>query len=273
MRVSMTRKITFSSGHRFWFAHLSDEENRKIFENWGSKFNHGHNYVLEVTVAGEVNPDTAMIVNIKDIDAVLKNRLMPQFAQKSINDEIPYFEKMAPSIENLLVYLWNEILDSDLPPEATLTQIKLEEFPSFYGEYDGMKTTITRTYEFAAAHRLHVPTLSDAKNIELFGKCNNAAGHGHNYLLEVTVSGKLDEVTGMICSINAVDEAVNREVVDRYDHKNFNCDLPEFEGTATTSEVIAQVIFQRLENTVPATLERIRLHETSRSLFEVCKNS
>jgi len=269
----MTRKITFSSGHRFWFDHLSEAENRQLFDNWGSKYNHGHNYVLDVTVAGDVSPDTGMIVNIKDVDAVLKSRLMPEFAQKSINDEIPHFKKRAPSIENLLTYLWDEITEAHLPPEVTLTQIKLEEFPSFYGEYDGMKTTITRTYEFAAAHRLHVPSLSDERNIELFGKCNNPAGHGHNYLLEVTVSGKLDEATGMICSINAVDEAVNREVVDRYDHKNFNCDLPEFEGKATTSEMIAQTIFQRLANTVPATLERIRLHETSRSLFEVCKIS
>ena len=273
MRVSMTRKIMFSSGHRFWFNHLSDEDNRRLFGNWGSKFNHGHNYVLDVTVAGEVNQDTGMIVNIKDVDAVLKGRLLPQFARKSINDEIPYFEQRTPSVENLLVYLWHEIQDSTMPKEVTVTQIKLEEFPSFYGEYDGMKTTITRTYEFAAAHRLHVPTLSDAKNLELFGKCNNPAGHGHNYLLEVSVSGKLDEATGMICSISAVDEAVNREVVDRYDHKNFNCDLPEFEGKATTSEMIAQTIFQRLENAVPATLERIRLHETARSLFEVCKIS
>ena len=273
MKQSMTRKISFSSGHRFWFNHLSEQENRQLFESWGSKYNHGHNYVLEVTVTGNVNPETCMIVNIKDVDAVLKSRLLPQFAQKSINDEIPHFERKTPSVENLLVYIWNEITDAKLPLEATLMNIKLEEFPSFYGEYDGMKTTITRTYEFAAAHRLHVPTLSDETNIELFGKCNNLAGHGHNYLLEVTVSGKLDETTGMICSINAVDEAVNREVVDRYDHKNFNCDLPEFEGKATTSEMIAQTIFQRLENSLPATLERIRLHETSRSLFEVCKNS
>ena len=263
----------FSSGHRFWFAHLSDAENQQLFPNWGSKFNHGHNYVLDVTVTGNVSQNTGMIVTNNDVDAVLKNRLLPQFAQKSINDEIPYFKKVAPSVENLLTYLWNEIADSDMPKEVELTNLKLEEYPGFYGEYDGMKTTITRTYEFAAAHRLHVPTLSDAKNLELFGKCNNEAGHGHNYLLEVTVSGNLDEVTGMLCSIIDVDKAVHQEVVDRYDHKNFNCDIPEFDGKATTSEVIAQTIFERLEKTIPATLERIRLHETARSLFEVCKNS
>ncbi len=273
MLVSMTRKVSFSSGHRFWFAHLSDEENRALFPGWGSPYNHGHNYTLDVTVQGRVNPDTGMVVNIKDVDAVLKQHVVPQFAQRSINDEVPYFRDHTPSLENMMPYLWREILGAGLPSEVQLTQIKLEELPTFYGEYDGMKTTITRLYEFAAAHRLHVPSLSDEKNFELFGKCNNVAGHGHNYVLEVTVSGTLDETTGMICSINDVDQAVHREVVDRYDHKNFNCDIPEFEGRATTSEAIAETIFERLDGKIPAILERIRLWETSRSVFEVCKNS
>ncbi len=271
MIVAMTRRVTFSSGHRFWYAHLSDEENRNLFPGWGSPYNHGHNYTLDVTVEGRVNPETGMVVNIKDVDAVLKTNIVPQFAQKSINDEVPYFKDHAPSLENMMPYLWREIEAAGLPREVKMTNLRLEELANFYGEYDGMKTTITRIYEFAAAHRLHVSALSDEKNFELFGKCNNVAGHGHNYVLEVTVGGNLDEKTGMICSINDVDAAVNREVVDRYDHKNFNCDIPEFEGRPTTSESIAETIFQRLDGKIPANLERIRLWETARSAFEVCK--
>jgi 6-pyruvoyltetrahydropterin/6-carboxytetrahydropterin synthase len=273
MRESMTRKIGFSSGHRYWFAKKTDQENKSLFGNWGSKYNHGHNYVLDTTVAGDVNELNGMIVNIKDIDVILKNRLLPQFANRSINDEIPRFESVAPCLENLLLYIWHEILAAGLPSEVELTNIKLEEMPSLYGEYDGMKTTITRTYEFAASHRLHVPSYSPEKNLELFGKCNNEAGHGHNYLLEVTVSGEPHPTTGMLCSIDDLDAAVHREVVDRYDHKNFNYDIPEFENCPTTSEFVARVIYQRLQNSVPATLERIRLHETARNIFEVCKIS
>ncbi|MBS1701317.1 MAG: 6-carboxytetrahydropterin synthase [Armatimonadetes bacterium] len=273
MKVAMTRTVSFSSGHRFWFAHLSDEENRRLFPGWGSPYNHGHNYRLDVTVEGMVNRETGMVVNIKDIDAILKSRIVPEFAQKSINDEVPYFATHTPSLENMMPYLWREILEAGLPPEVQMTSLRLEELPNFYGEYDGMKTTITRIYEFAAAHRLHAPGLSDERNRELFGKCNNEAGHGHNYVLEVTVSGQLDETTGMMCSIIDVDAAVGREVVDRYDHKNFNCDIPEFEGKPTTSESIAEMIFSRLDGHIPATLERIRLWETPRSVFEVCKNS
>jgi 6-pyruvoyltetrahydropterin/6-carboxytetrahydropterin synthase len=265
----MTRKVAFSSGHRYWFSHLSNDENQRIFGQWGSKYN----YILDVTVTGQVNQENGMIVNIKDIDTILKNRLLPQFSNRSINDEISAFTKTAPCLENLLHYLWQEISDSELPPEVTLTHIKLEEMPTLYGEFDGMKTTITRTYEFAASHRLHVPSYSHEKNLELFGKCNNEAGHGHNYLLEVTVSGEPNPTTGMICSIDDLDKKVHQEVVDRYDHKNFNVDIPEFHNEPTTSEIVARVIFQRLQDSVPATLERVRLHETARNIFEVCKNS
>jgi 6-pyruvoyltetrahydropterin/6-carboxytetrahydropterin synthase len=273
MREQMTRKIAFSSGHRYWFAHLSEVENQKLFGQWASKYNHGHNYILDVTVAGEVNEENGMIVNIKDIDTVLKDLLMPQFANKSINDEIPHFATVAPCLENLLAYLWQEISNSNLPPEVTLISVKLEEMPTLYGETNGMKTLITRTYEFAASHRLNVPSYSREKNIELFGKCNNEAGHGHNYLLEVTISGEPDTMTGMICSLDDLDKIVHREVVDRYDHKNFNVDIPEFSTEPTTSEIVTKVIFERLRDTVPATLERVRLHETPRNIFEVCKIS
>jgi 6-pyruvoyltetrahydropterin/6-carboxytetrahydropterin synthase len=153
-----------------------------------------------------------------------------------------------------------------------LVSIKLEETPLLYGELrlqPERKMTLTRVYEFAASHRLHSPSLSDATNIELFGKCNNAAGHGHNYLLEVTVEGVPDEQTGMMVDLGSLDAKVNELVVDRYDHKNFNVDIPEFEGRPTTSELVAQEIFDRLAPALPAKLHRIRLHETARNIFEV----
>lgn len=130
-------------------------------------------------------------------------------------------------------------------------------------------TTLTRIYEFAAAHRLDAPSLSPAENIALFGKCNNPAGHGHNYLLEVTVQGVPDPQTGMLVDIEALDRTVHELVVDRYDHKNLNSDIPEFTNMNTTSEIVTQTIFSRLAGQVPAKLHRVRLHETARNIFEV----
>jgi 6-pyruvoyltetrahydropterin/6-carboxytetrahydropterin synthase len=271
--MKMTRKVSFSSGHRYWFAGKSREENEKIFGAWASPYNHGHNYVLDVEVEGSVAADTGMVVNIKDVDAVLKKQLLPQFINRSINDEISYFGSVSPTLENLMSYVWAEIEKIGLPKEATLTHIKLEEMPLLYGEYwrtkDGMKTTITRVYEFAASHRLHSEGLSKDRNIELYAKCNNLNGHGHNYLLEVTIGGEPDAITGMIASIDEIDARVEELVLDRYDHKNLDLDVPELKGRITTSEIVSQEIFAALEGKLPAKLERIRLHETARNIFEV----
>ena len=271
MTLSMTRSLTFSAGHRYWFAPLSEAENRGLFGQWASPFSHGHNYGLHVTVEGEVNVANGMIVNIKDVDAVIKAELLPQFANRSLNDEVEFFAEHAPTVENILSYTWSEINRIGLPQEVTMTHLKLEETSTLYGEFDGMKTSLTRIYEFAASHRLHAPALSQDENLKLFGKCNNPAGHGHNYVLEVTVSGTPNEQTGMICSLDDIDSIVNERVVDRYDHRNLNEDISEFSGRATTSENVAIEIFSRLESHLPAQLERIRLYETARNMFEVCR--
>jgi 6-pyruvoyltetrahydropterin/6-carboxytetrahydropterin synthase len=111
--------------------------------------------------------------------------------------------------------------------------------------------------------------LTDAENVELFGKCNNPAGHGHNYVLEVTVQGDPDARTGMMVDLEELDAQVNELVVDRYDHKNLNVDLPEFDGRPTTSEAVVAQIFDVLRDRLPARLVRVRLQETARNIFEV----
>lgn len=272
--VKLCRRVTFSSGHRYWFDHLSIEENKSLFGQWASPYNHGHNYVLYVTVEGIVDPKTGMVVNIKRVDDVLKERVLKHFDQKSINDEIAHFRTHSTSLENLLLYLRELLLE--MPDGARLVGLKLEEMPTLWAQLDEQnghwKMTLTRTYEFAASHRLHAPELSHEKNLELYGKCNNPAGHGHNYILEVTVSGQANEQTGMIVDIGALDSAVHELVVDRYDHHNLNEDLPEFAGKITTSEIVAQQIWRELDGNVPGTLESVRLHETARNIFEVARS-
>ena len=268
--VKLTRRVSFSSGHRYWFAGRTDAENRAIFGKWASPYNHGHIYVLDVEVEGTVDPANGMVVNIKIIDDILQQRVVSQFDQRSINDEISHFADKAPNIENLLDYL-RLLLEPALPACVNLTRISLFETPLLWGTWTKTNNmiTLTRSYEFAASHRLNVPSLTPAENIDLFGKCNNPNGHGHNYVLEVTVTGTPDPVTGFIADLTSLDNAVHREVVDRYDHKNLNEDLPEFSSGVTTSEVVAQEIFNRLKATVPATLIGIKLHETARNAFEV----
>lgn len=268
--VRLTRRVMFSSGHRYWLGSRSADENRAIFGTWASPYNHGHNYALEVTTVGEINPTDGMVVNIKVIDDVLQASVVKPFDQKSINDEVAGFADRAPSLENLLMY-FSTLLTEVLPAEAKLDSLRLEETPLLYGEWCAKDNlvTLTRTYEFAASHRLHSAQLTPERNIELFGKCNNPNGHGHNYILEVTVSGEIDSTTGMMVDLGALDSAVHQYVVDRYDHKNLSLDLPEFAGKNPTSEVVALQIFDALLPVVPAKLERVRLWETARNMFEV----
>lgn len=267
--VTLTRKISFSSGHRYWNPNLTETENKTLFGRFASPFNHGHNYVLWVSAQGEVDPANGMVVNIKWIDDTLKEKVVAVFDQKSINDQIPPFDHTPPSLENLLLY-FRDALQS-LPGEVELTQLKLEEHPLLYGEWSKTEqmVTLTRIYEFAAAHRLHVPDLPHEENLRLFGKCNHPHGHGHNYVLEVTVTGTPDPQTGMIVPLDQLDETVETHILDRYDHRNLDLDVPELAGKNTTSEVVAQAIFDRLEPVLPARLTRIRLFETARNIFEV----
>lgn len=268
-RVSLTRKISFSSGHRYWNPDLSAPENRQCFGAWASPFNHGHNYICFVTTSGDIQESNGMVVNIKFIDDILKEKVLKIYDQKSINDEIAEFANLSPSLENIMRDLWQRIAPS-LPPEVSLDHLKLEETPLLYAELDQHnKMTLTRTYEFAASHRLNASGLSHEENLRLFGKCNNPNGHGHNYMLEVTVGGEVDPSSGMLVDIEALDSAVNSLVVDRYDHKSLDLDVPELVGKNTTSEIVALTIFNQLEGKLPARLERVRLWETARNMFEV----
>ena len=130
-----------------------------------------------------------------------------------------------------------------------------------------MKTHLTRRYVFAASHRLHAPTLTDEQNRETYGKCNNPHGHGHNYALEVTVSGPVSAETGMVCNLVEIDEAVHRDVLERFDHQNLNT-LQEFWTLVPTTENLAEAVYNILKQSFHAVhLEQVRIEETMMNSF------
>ncbi|MGA2992054.1 MAG: 6-carboxytetrahydropterin synthase [Candidatus Korobacteraceae bacterium] len=131
-----------------------------------------------------------------------------------------------------------------------------------------MKAYLTRRYWLAASHRLHSDRLSAEQNRATYGKCNNPHGHGHNYLVEITVSGQVDPRTGMVCNLVELDGVVTREVLERFDHQNLNC-MPEFRELVPTSENLCQVIYHIVQQYFSAArLEKVRLEETSMNSFE-----
>jgi 6-pyruvoyltetrahydropterin/6-carboxytetrahydropterin synthase len=133
---------------------------------------------------------------------------------------------------------------------------------------DAFKTVLGRRYRFAASHRLHSETLSEEENCRVYGKCNNPYGHGHNYVVEIRMSGKVDPATGMIVNLTDLDGFVEREVIQAFDHKSLNEDLDVFRAVVPTTENVCIEIFHRLRRFPLAKLERVRVEETSNNSFE-----
>lgn len=260
----------FSSGHRYWCDNLSEGENRRLFGPWASPYNHGHNYILDVTYKGWINPENDMVANLSHIRDILHSKIVAPLNQKSLNDEVPFFQTYPPTLENITRY----VLQCLLPPPENLEiwRIRIAETDRLYVELalkgEQPMFTLTRIYDFCASHRLYLPHLSDNENLSLFGKCSNPHGHGHNYTLEVTVTGEPHPETGMIADIEEIDEVVMREVISRYDHKNLNVEVPELKGINPTTERIAEAIFKRLKDALPVKLVRVRLQETPRNWCE-----
>ncbi len=131
-----------------------------------------------------------------------------------------------------------------------------------------MKAYLSRRYGFSASHRLYSEAYSDEENREFYGKCANPHGHGHNYVVEVTVGGQVDPVTGMVCNLADLDSCVQKNVLDRFDHTNLNVD-ERFANEVPTTENLCIAIHNLLaEHFVYADLERVRVEETRNNFFE-----
>ena len=136
-----------------------------------------------------------------------------------------------------------------------------------------MNLSLTRRYRFSASHRLDTPQFSEAENRRVYGKCNNPYGHGHNYALEVTVTGPVDSATGMIANLGELDPFVEQAVIGPFDHKYLNEEIAEFQSLVPTTENVCREIFRRLEKFPAARLERVRIEETSKNSFEIAREN
>jgi 6-pyruvoyltetrahydropterin/6-carboxytetrahydropterin synthase len=136
-----------------------------------------------------------------------------------------------------------------------------------------MKLQLWRRYRFAASHRLHSAQLGEEENQRVYGKCNNPYGHGHNYVVEVAVSGPVSPQTGMIANLADLDAFVEREVIEPFDHKYLNEEIAEFRDHVPTTENVCIEIFNRLRRFPQARLERVRVEETGLNSFEYAGES
>ncbi|MEM6721963.1 MAG: 6-carboxytetrahydropterin synthase [Bacteroidota bacterium] len=132
-----------------------------------------------------------------------------------------------------------------------------------------MKVTVSRKAHFNAAHRLYRPDWDDAKNYEVFGKCNNPNYHGHNYEMIVSVTGPIDPETGYVMDMKILKDLIRSEVEDAFDHKNLNLDVPDFKNLNPTAENIVVVIWNKLRKHIATSLElEVVLYETPRNFVK-----
>ena len=271
--VRLTKRLEFSASHRYHQPTWSEQRNTAVFGPSHNPHGHGHNYLLETTVEGAIDPTTGMVVNLYDLKLALEAVLV-EFDHKDLNTDTDAFKERMPTTENLALVLWDRIAGS--MPGIRLAAIRLFEEEDLYVDYEGRQSgghpevSLTRCYHFAAAHRLHSASLSEEENRRVFGKCNNPNGHGHNYTVKVTVRGTVNPETGMVTPLDRLDPTVEEQVLRRFDHQHLNYD-EGFAGKTTTGENLAILIWELLEKAVPAgTLEKVGIVETRDNYFEYC---
>jgi len=272
MKCIINRRAQFSASHRYWLPELSEAENRTRFGPCMRAPGHGHNYVLYVAMAGDLD-EYGMVLNLSDVKHVIKQEVTSQLDFSYLNDAWEEFQQTLPTTENMARIIWQR-----LAPHLPLVNIQLFEHPELWADYEGngMEAYLTISTHFSAAHRLARPDLSFEQNSEIYGKCAREHGHGHNYHLEVTIKGEIDPRTGMIADLVAFQKAVDEWVVEPMDHTFLNKDIAYFAEVVPTAENIAVHIRDLLQQPIReigAELYKIKLIESPNNSCEVyCVN-
>ncbi len=268
MKCIINRRAKFAASHRYWLPNLSEAENLERFGACSRFPGHGHNYVLFVSMEGELD-EYGMVLNLSDVKPIIKREVTGPLDFSYLNNVWPEFQTTLPTTEYLAQVIWQR-----LSPHLPIISIQLFESPELWAEYQGndMEAYLTISTHFSAAHRLANPNLSLEVNTEIYGKCARVNGHGHNYGLEVTVKGQIDPVTGMVADLVAVQRAIDSAVVEPFDHTFLNRDIPYFAEVVPTAENIAVHIRNLLVEPIRATgakLHKVKLIESPNNSAEV----
>jgi 6-pyruvoyltetrahydropterin/6-carboxytetrahydropterin synthase len=234
----ISKRFEFSAAHQVPQASVARERRQ-----------HGHNYVLRVGVQGEPDAVTGMVINLADLKARVEP-VLDRYDHRNLNSALP---SPGPEVESVSAALW-----AGLSPGvggAALASVAVAEDDGNAAVTSPEGTRSVARGEFAAAHRTHIPAYSDEANLALFGICNNAAGHGHNYRLRVEAFAPSEALAHGV-----------REAMREFDHRNLSVDIPDLAGGNVTTEVMAKLLWERLAGRLSVEaggLCRIRLNELS----------
>jgi 6-pyruvoyltetrahydropterin/6-carboxytetrahydropterin synthase len=222
--VLLTKRIEFAAAHRYVRPEWDEAKNRAVFGPCYNAPAHGHNYMLEVTVSGEVDPKTGMVINLFDLKRVLLD-VIEEFDHKNFNLDMPYFNDRIPTSENIACLLWTKLaVQKDI---GTLHSVRLYEDEDLYADITlehGLDAAgVTRRYSFTAVQEGH---------------------QGREWDCFMTVHGRIDPITGMVTDIVALDRLVHDKVIKTFDR----ADLRDvFGSTAVTGEQLVERIWQSVQ--------------------------
>ena len=273
----ITRRARFSASHLYRLPELDDATNQQRFGRCSLEPGHGHNYELIVAMGGPLDGD-GMVLNLSDVKHAIRREVTEPLDFRFLNQVWPEFdltrpEGRLPTTEALALAI-RARLEAHLP----LVGLRLYEQPDLWADVlagpalDPMEAFLSIRTHFAAAHRLAREELSQAENEAIYGKCARPHGHGHNYLLDVTVRGPIDARTGMVCDLAELQQLVADLVVEPFDHTFLNKDVPHFASCVPTAENIALHIADLLSGPIAATgarLHKVRLQESPNNAAEV----
>jgi 6-pyruvoyltetrahydropterin/6-carboxytetrahydropterin synthase len=268
----------FSAARQTMSPHLSAAENEAVFGTAASPHGHGHHYRARLTFREGANDSLggtgAVPSAFRDSDATagvppahaeiarILESLRAELDHKNLNHEVPGLTDRPKTTESLAQYLHARVA-AVLP----IHRVRLHERGDFFAEYwNGGGYFLGMQRSFSAAHRLHAPTLSDAENVALYGKCNNPRGHGHRYVTEATIGGSYDERSGALYDFVSLRDGIDR-ALQPWQDKHLDLETEEFRGTPSTGENIVRTLWPKFNARLDDRLIRLRLWETPNNRF------
>jgi len=251
----------FSAARQTMSPQLTGPENEKLFGAAASPFGHGHNYRARLTLQGRDAALRRPLAPQAEISSCLDS-LRHELDHKNLNLEVPGLTNKPVTTETLARYVHQRAGES-LP----VHRVRLHERDDFFAEYwNGGVFFLGLQLPFNAAHCLHSQVLAPEENLALYGKCNNARGHGHLYLTEATVGGELDERSGTLMSFDALRDGI-AAALEPWQNKHLDLEMAEFSGRPSTGENIVQSLWPQFDSRLDGRLARLRLWETANNRF------
>jgi 6-pyruvoyltetrahydropterin/6-carboxytetrahydropterin synthase len=244
----------FSAARQTASPEISQSENEKLFGAAASPFGHGHNYRARVTLRENDAAPQQVAASMAAVRAELDH--------KNLNRDVPALANQPITTETLARYIHRRVAET-----APVHRVRLHERPDFFAEYwGGERFFLGLRASFGAAHCLHSEQLSAAENAALYGKCNNARGHGHLYITEASVGGAFDERSGALMNLAALQAGVSA-ALEPWQNKHLDLEMEEFQDRTSTGENIVQSLWPAFDSRLDRRLVRLRLWETPNNRF------